>query len=108
VKVRPGLSGVGSIVFRDEEGLMHASGEPERLYDELIMPYKGRLEEWYVANRGLATYFKCISLTAWAVFFPRSRIAWRVLRGLPAPPPALNGLAGPPSPQSFPHVNRAD
>ena len=67
IKVRPGLSGIGSIVFRDEEELMHASAEPERFYDEVIMPYKGRLEEWYVANQGLRTYLACIAITAWAV-----------------------------------------
>lgn len=89
IKVRPGLSGVGSIVFRDEEELMHASAEPERIYDEVIMPYKGRLEEWYVANQGLRTYLICIFATAWAVIFPRSRLIWRLLRGLPPPPSAL-------------------
>lgn len=89
IKVRPGLSGVGSIVFRDEEELMHASAEPERVYDEVIMPYKGRLEEWYVANQGLRTYLICIFATAWAVLFPRSGLIWRLLRGLPPPPPTL-------------------
>lgn len=89
IKVRPGLSGVGSIVFRDEEELMHASAEPERIYDEVIMPYKGRLEEWYVANQGLRTYLICIFATAWTVLFPRSRLIWRLLRGLPLPPAAL-------------------
>ena len=90
VKVRPGLSGIGSIVFRDEEELMHASAEPERFYDDVIMPYKGRLEEWYVANQGLAAYLLCIFATAWAVVFPRSRLVWRLFRGLPAPPEALS------------------
>src|SRR5690606_23233637 len=60
IQVRPGLSGVGSIVFRDEEGLMHASADPERLYDTVIMPYKGCLEQWYVAHKGLWTYLACI------------------------------------------------
>lgn len=83
VKVRPGLSGIGSIVFRNEEELMHASAEPEKFYDEVIMPYKGKLEEWYVANQGLWTYFAAIFVTAWVVLFPESRLAWRVFPGLP-------------------------
>lgn len=94
VKVRPGLSGVGSIVFRDEEELMHASAEPERFYDEVIMPYKGALEEWYVAHQGLWTYLGCIVLTAWVVLVPGSGAVWRVLRGLPEPPPALMAAGG--------------
>ena len=89
VKVRPGLSGIGSIVFRDEEELMHASQEPERFYDEVIMPYKGKLEEWYVAHQGLWTYLASIFATAWVVVFPSSQLVWRLFRGLPAPPAAL-------------------
>jgi len=92
IKVRPGLSGIGSIVFRDEEDLMHASADPERFYDDVIMPYKGALEEWYVANRGLWTYLACIFVTAWVVLLPKSRLAWRVFPGLPEPPPALAAL----------------
>lgn len=91
LRVPPGLSGVGSIVFRDEEELMHASADPERLYDEIIMPYKGKLEEWYVAHRGIATYLKCIFLTLWVVVFPRSGLMWRAFQGLPLPPHEFGG-----------------
>ena len=88
-KVRPGLTGIGSIVFRDEEELMHASAAPERYYDEVIMPYKGLLEEWYVAHQGLRTYLTAIFVTAWVVLFPSSGLAWRLFPQLPQPPPAL-------------------
>ena len=91
IRVRPGLSGIGSIVFRDEEELMHASQEPERFYDEVIMPYKGRLEEWYVAHQGPRTYLAAIFVTAWVVLFPNSQLVWRLFRGLPAPPAELAG-----------------
>ena len=91
IKVRPGLSGIGSIVFRDEEELMHASEEPERFYDEVIMPYKGELEEWYVGHQGLYTYFLAIFVTAWVIVFPTSRLAWRVFPRLPAVPGKLTG-----------------
>ena len=66
--------------------MMHASGEPERFYDEVIMPYKGRLEEWFVVNQGLWTYLMCILVTIWVVFFPRSPLVWRVFPTLPVPP----------------------
>lgn len=94
IKVRPGLSGVGSIVFRDEEELMHEARDPDRFYDEVIMPYKGRLEEWYVANQGLWTYVCCIVLTAWVVLVPRSTVFWRVFKGLPLPPAELVEAGG--------------
>jgi lipopolysaccharide/colanic/teichoic acid biosynthesis glycosyltransferase len=89
IKVRPGLSGIGSIVFRSEEELMHEATDPARFYDEVIMPYKGKLEEWYVANQGLRTYLLCILVTAWVVVFPKSSLAWRAFPGLPPPPSRL-------------------
>ena len=91
IKVRPGLSGIGSIVFRDEEELMHASQDPERFYDEVIMPYKGALEEWYVAHQGLWIYLAAIFTTACVVIFPTSGMAWRLFPTLPKPPGELNG-----------------
>jgi lipopolysaccharide/colanic/teichoic acid biosynthesis glycosyltransferase len=92
MKVRPGLSGIGSIIFRAEEDLMHASSEPEKFYDTVIMPYKGRLEEWYVSHQGLRTYLLSILATAWVVLFPESSIAWRAFPDLPRPPPELASL----------------
>lgn len=89
VKVRPGLSGIGSIIFRGEEEMMHASAEPERFYDEVIMPYKGALEEWYVRHHTLLTYFLLIIVTAWVVLVPRSRIVWQAFPDLPPPPKEL-------------------
>jgi lipopolysaccharide/colanic/teichoic acid biosynthesis glycosyltransferase len=91
VKVRPGLSGIGSIIFRDEEEMMHGHVDPDRFYDEVIMPYKGRLEEWYVKNQSLYTYFMLIGLTAWVVLIPSSAAAWKVFGNLPKPEPELAG-----------------
>jgi len=93
MKVRPGLSGIGSIFFRDEEDLMHAAKDPNRFYDEVIMPYKGALEEWYVRNESLTNYLLVIFVTAWVVIFPKSRIAWSVFSELPTPPRQLQELA---------------
>jgi len=91
VTVRPGLSGIGSIVFRGEEEMMHAAGDPDRVYDELIMPYKGLLEEWYVAHQGVATYLALIALTVWVVLRPSSSLVWRVFPDLPEPPDEIAG-----------------
>ena len=88
-RVRPGLSGIGSIVFRAEERMMADADDADRMYDEVIMPYKGKLEEWYVANQGLVTYFLFIFLTMWVVVSSKSRLHWKVLKGLPEPPEEL-------------------
>ncbi|KKC25698.1 sugar transferase [Sphingomonas sp. SRS2] len=87
--VPPGLSGIGSIVFRDEEEIMHASIDPEYFYDHVIMPYKGLLEQWYVEHRTIKTYIISIILTILTVFFPRSGFIWRIFPTLPKPPVEL-------------------
>jgi len=85
IKVRPGLSGIGSIVFRNEEEMMHANNDPDKFYDEIVMPYKGSLEVWYVSHQNLWSYFCLIGLTAWVVLLPRSDLVWRLFKDLPAP-----------------------
>ncbi|MBZ4185602.1 sugar transferase [Thermomonas sp. RSS23] len=92
VRVRPGLSGIGSIIFRGEEDMLHQHAEPMRFYDDVIAPYKGLLEEWYVENQGIWTYFMSIFVTAWVVLFPSSRLAWRIFPALPDPPQELRKL----------------
>lgn len=87
--VRPGLSGIGSIVFRDEEEMMHSAKDPDQFYDEVIMPYKGRLEEWYTGHRDIGLYFKLIIATGWVVLFPRSDAVWRWFPSVPRPPKDL-------------------
>ena len=89
VRVRPGLSGVGSIVFRDEEKLLHKQNESLEFYDEVIAPYKGKVEEWYVKHREMHTYFAVILVTVWIVIFPKSDLNWRIFSGLPLPPDEL-------------------
>lgn len=91
VKVRPGLSGIGSIIFRDEEELLSGAQDSVAFYDHVIAPYKGELERWYIAHQGILTYFLLILATAWVVLSPSSRIVWRLFGDLPQPPPELLG-----------------
>jgi len=88
-QIRPGLSGVGSIIFRGEEDILHGEAGSVDFYDTVIAPYKGALEEWFVSHQGLYTYFVAIVVTVWAVLFPTSKIAWKAFRGLPVPPDQL-------------------
>ena len=90
IKVRPGLSGIGSIVFRNEENMIHASNDPDNFYDDIVMPYKGSLEAWYVANQHIQSYLILIVLTIWVVLGFSSGMIWRLFQDLPAPPEALN------------------
>ena len=89
LKVRPGLSGVGSIIFRNEEEMMHVNNDPDKFYDGVVMPYKGSLEQWYVANQNIGSYFILIWLTIWVVLFSSSSLVWRMLKDIPQPPQEL-------------------
>jgi lipopolysaccharide/colanic/teichoic acid biosynthesis glycosyltransferase len=88
-KVRPGLSGIGSIIFRGEEEIMHGASASIDFYDNVIAPYKGSLEEWFTINKSIFIYFLAIFVTTWAIIFPGTKIAWRVFKDLPVPPAEL-------------------
>ena len=84
--VKPGITGIGSIVFRDEEGLISASGEEPHLFmQRVISPYKGALELWYQKNASLRTDVTIMFLTAWVIVRPKSQMFKRVFTDLPEP-----------------------
>ena len=90
-KIRPGLSGLGPIVFRDEENILAEKEESVEFYDKVIAPYKGRVEAWYVDNQNLFSYFAVIFITVWVVLFPNSSLVWQFFKGIPKPPSELSG-----------------
>jgi len=91
VQVKPGLSGIGPIVFRGEEDILADHAGSVEFYDNMIAPYKGQVEAWYVDHQTLFTYFAVIFVTVWVVLLPSSSLAWRVFTGLPVPPDKLRG-----------------
>ncbi|MCM2373843.1 sugar transferase [Aporhodopirellula aestuarii] len=89
VEVKPGLTGLGSLFFRDEESII-AQAEIEgrdlrSCYRNDIMPYKGALELWYVDHHGLIVDIKILLATAIAVAFPRWIGFHSWFKGLPTP-----------------------
>ena len=87
--IRPGLTGIGSIVFRDEERYLADRDEPMEFYREQIIPYKSDLELWFVENNTLWLYIKIIFVTAWVVVFPSSTIVDKAFDGIPSLPDSL-------------------
>lgn len=86
-QIKPGITGIGSIVFRDEERLLSQPGiEPREYYAKVIAPYKGALELWYLRRRSLCTDFGLLLLTLWALFVPNSTAPYRVFKELPPKP----------------------
>lgn len=90
---RPGITGLGSLVFRDEEKLVsayHSTGrDPLEYYKQHIYPYKGQLETWYFYNISFWTDLKIILLTIWSLFDSNSELVFKVFKDIPAKPETL-------------------
>ncbi len=88
--IKPGITGIGSIIFRDEEKLISQSGiDPFEYYKEYIVPYKAQVELWYQNHQSLRTDFLLIFLTAWVILFPKSDLIYSLFPDLPPKPVRL-------------------
>ena len=84
-KVKPGLTGIGSIIFRDEESIISAvkDEDPHEFYKRVIAPYKGELEMWYQGHRSFFLDLQLIFMTAWVILFTESRLYEKWFKDLP-------------------------
>lgn len=90
---KPGITGIGSIIFRDEEKwITNAPGDKHEFYKEHIAPYKGELEVWYIEHFTFYTDLMILFLTAWAIVFPESELVYSVFKDLPQRPEILMNL----------------
>lgn len=88
---KPGITGIGSIIFRDEEKwISNAFGDKHEFYRTQIAPYKGELEIWYQKNISIYTDFMLIFMTAWVILFPKSELVFQIFKDLPKKPEILN------------------
>jgi lipopolysaccharide/colanic/teichoic acid biosynthesis glycosyltransferase len=85
--VKPGLTGIGSIIFRDEEELItqvKKKGEDTwEFYANSIYPFKGKLEKWYQKNKSVVVDLKIIIITAWVIINPLSDMVYRWFKDVP-------------------------
>lgn len=85
--VKPGLTGIGSVVFRDEETLLSDCVKKgmniDEAYAKIVSPYKGALEMWYQEHMGFWTDLTLIFLTAWVIVFPKSDLVGKLFHDLP-------------------------
>mgnify|MGYP000860517086 CR=1 FL=1 len=87
-KYKPGLSGIASIVFRNEEQYFvnKDATENKKFYEEVIAPYKGELELWYCENQSIIIDILLIIVTISAVFVQSSKLHNYFFRDLPKHP----------------------
>lgn len=62
--MRPGVTGPASLKYRREEELLAASGDPQRLNDEVFWPDKVRINLEYARNWSLLGDLRLIAATA--------------------------------------------
>ena len=82
--MKPGLTGIGSIFFRNEDELLQKTELPlEEFYAKHITPLKAKLEIWYFSNRSFYCDVKIIFLTAWVILFSQSKLTHKLFKNLP-------------------------
>ena len=67
LSVRPGITDLASIEFRNESALLEVSDDPERKYVDEIAPMKNRLAVHYVQNWSLWLDIKILFMTFAAI-----------------------------------------
>jgi len=78
----PGITGIGSVIFRDEEKIISDSSDIQEAYRK-IFGYKGQLEQWYQKNISFYTDFMILFLTGWQILFSESKLVYKVFPTLP-------------------------
>jgi lipopolysaccharide/colanic/teichoic acid biosynthesis glycosyltransferase len=78
----PGISGIGSVIFRDEEKIVSDSKDIHATYRE-IFSYKGEVEKWYQQHISFYTDLMILFLTGWCVIFSNSKLVYKVFPSLP-------------------------
>ena len=82
---KPGMTGIASILFRDEEKLLSDAGDPRAMYAS-IYPYKAALEIWYQQHASTYTDIMIIFLTAWSIICPQNKLVKKIFKDLPERP----------------------
>lgn len=82
--IKPGITGIASILFRDEESLISKSNmRPVDYYEQVLSPQKASLELWYLRNRSILLDLKILFVTLLVIFFPNSDLMRFFFRNTP-------------------------
>ncbi len=87
--VKPGLSGIGSIAFSNEENILKSEVTSREFYEKIVSKYKAQLEIWFIDNQSTFKYFSLILLTVIVLLLKNNKLLWFAFKSLPKPPPEL-------------------
>ncbi len=71
--VRPGITDLSSIAYRDEEELLARQVNPRTYYLEVVLPHKLSLNAEYIRDISLKNDLSLITKTLFQLFFNRPR-----------------------------------
>tara|TARA_Y200000002_G_scaffold95724_1_gene77351 strand:- start:1165 stop:1839 length:675 start_codon:yes stop_codon:yes gene_type:complete len=91
-KIKPGLSGLASLILRNEEEILSKSSSPLDFHSNTLTPFKGETEIWFNKRNSIVNYFKIIFLTIWIVLFSKSKILEKVFLERPEMPRELQDI----------------
>ena len=82
--MKPGITGVASIIFRDEIKIIQESKIPwDKYVKEKIMPHKAILERWYSKNQSFKTDLLLIFCTFIILINKKSKMIYRLFKDIP-------------------------
>ena len=67
--LKPGVTGLASIKYRNEEQILSQQTNPQKYNDEVIWPDKVRINKWYAQNRTFVMDLKIIFYTLFPASF---------------------------------------
>ena len=91
-KIKPGISGLASIILRKEEEILLKTLSPKEFHSEVLVPYKARLEIWYQHRKNVKNYFFLILSTIIVILFPRIKILNFFFNDIPMPEKKLKEI----------------
>jgi FlaA1/EpsC-like NDP-sugar epimerase/lipopolysaccharide/colanic/teichoic acid biosynthesis glycosyltransferase len=71
LEVRPGITDLASIVYRDESTLLGRSRDPEAYYAQVVLPDKIRMAKEYVRNASIFYDLRIIFATLMCLLYPQ-------------------------------------
>ena len=83
--VKPGLSGLGSLVFKNEFLLLKKNKYIKKIYKDKISVYKGKIEQWHVKNINFFNYIKILILTLFVMLLNKPKLVFSFFSKLPKP-----------------------
>jgi len=82
-QIKPGITGVGSIIFRDEETILSSAKDYDACFRNEVIPYKADLEVWYNENRTFLMDIILCFITAWVILKPKSQTLFKIYPSIP-------------------------